>query len=166
MRKKSVVVMTLITAFLMMYTTSAQATGSRPMPVRERIEGSLTAMPVVAPEGRCSELALLLSYAGEGTLSRIGKVTFTTTHCSYLTPEGQPTGRYGEAEMVLVTGNGDEIHATYEGRQLDETRYLEFMRIRGGTGEFTNARGSILEIVAVDLTTFDVSIRGWGWIAY
>ena len=121
---------------------------------------------MVAPQGRCAELALLISYEGEGIITGVGKVSFATSHCSYLTPDGQLAGRYGEAEMVMLTPAGDEIYATYSGQQIDDTRYLEFLTITGGTGMYEGAVGSMIEIVTVDLATFDVSIRGWGWIAH
>lgn len=163
---KTVTLLSLLTALLMLIATVAQATSPQPLPVRERLEGSLAAIPVPAPEDRCSQPALLLQYAGEGTLSHVGKVAFTSTHCSYLTAEGQPSGRYGEAVLVMVGPRGDEIHATYEGRPLDATHYLEIMEITGGTGRFAQATGEIVEIVTLDMTTFGVSVRGWGWIVY
>ena len=163
-RSRSTILLSLFTALLMLFASVAQASDSTRIPVRERIEGSLAGPPILAPEGRCSELALLISYQGEGILTGVGKVSFATTHCSYLTPEGHLAGRYGEAEMVMVTRSGDEIYATYSGYQIDETRYLEFMRITGGTGRFDEAAGALMEIVTVDLATFDVSIRGWGWM--
>jgi len=163
---RSVTAMFLPTALLMIIASSAQATPTRPLPLRERFKGSLAVMPALAPEDRCNEPALLLSYDGEGTMSHLGQVTWSSNHCNYLTPEGYPSGRYGEADLVIVAASGDEIHATYDGHQIDDTRYLDLMRITGGTGPFAEARGAALEIVTLDLATFDLWLRGWGWISY
>ena len=163
--RRTLTLMTLMAAFLMLMTSVAQAAGPRAEPVRESLEGHVAGMPAPAPDGRCAELALLVPYAGQGHLSGIGDVTFETTHCSYLDPVTyELLGRYGEADLVMTTESGDEIHATYKGRQLDETRYFEVMRITGGTGEFEDARGLIFEILTVDLSDFSISISGWGWI--
>ena len=162
--RKPVTVMALLSALPMMTTTVAQATTSRPLPIRERLEAAFAGIEIPDPKGRCSEPALVLRYVGEGTISHLGRVTFASSHCSYVTSTGELTGRYGEAEMVIEAANGDQVHATYSGRQIDETRYLEFMTITGGTGRFSEARGALVEIVTLDLATFNVSIRGWGWI--
>lgn len=139
--------------------------GQGPQPARQRMEGRLTAVTALLPKGRCSGPAQLCAYAGEGTLSHVGRVSFHSTHCAYLTAEGQPNGRLGEARMVMITPNGEEIHATYAGQRLDEPKYLAFMRIIGGSGEYSEVTGSLVAIIKVDPTTSDVSIRGWGWIA-
>ena len=161
--RRTLTLMTFMTAFLMLMTSVAQAGGPKAEPVRESLEGNFAGIAIPAPTGRCSAPAALLSYAGTGYLGGVGDVTFTSAHCSYVLPEGEP-GRYGEAVLTMVTADGDEIHATYKGRQLDETRYFEVLRIVGGTGDFEDASGVIFEIVTVDLTTYNVSIRGWGWI--
>lgn len=161
---KSVIVMTLFTALLMMIAIVARASDSKPLPLRESLEGSVAAAPVVAPEDRCSGPALLMSYAGDGTFSHVGKVAFSSTHCSYLTEDGQMTGRYGEGQMVAVTPAGDEIYATYRGHHHEGNVYHESTEIVGGTGRFSQATGDINGIVTVDMANLDVSIRGWGWI--
>lgn len=162
--RRTLILMSLLAALLMLMTGVAQAANPKSHPVRERIEGSLVAPPTLAPEGRCSELALLIQYQGEGILTGVGKVDFISSHCSYLTPDGQLAGRYGEADMVMTTRSGDEIYATYAGYQIDEFRYLENLQITGGSGKYSGSSGALVEIVNVDLTTFDVSVRGWGWI--
>lgn len=163
--RRNLTLMSLVAAVLMLMTSVAQATGPRAKPVRESLQGEFIGIEAPAPAGRCSDLALQLSYAGSGRISGIGDVTFESTHCSYLDSDFESTGRYGEAELVMtVTATGDEIYATYEGRQLDETRYFEVLRMKGGTGEFADARGVIFEIVTLDPATFNVSIRGWGWM--
>lgn len=163
--RRAITVMSLLAAVLMLFASVAQAANPRPQPIRERLEATFAGIEVPAPEGRCSKPAALLHYVGQGTISRIGKVTMVSSHCSYVTDTGEPSGRYGEAEMVIkVTDSLDEIYGTYSGYQLDETRYLEFLRIKGGTGQFADVRGSLIEIVTVDLESFNVSIRGWGWM--
>jgi hypothetical protein len=163
-RSRTIILLSLFTALLMLIAGVAQAANPKYHPVRERIEGSLVSEPVLAPEGRCSQPALLISFHGEGILTGVGKVDFTTTHCSYLTPDFQLAGRYGEADMVMMTRSGDEIYATYEGYQIDEDHYLEHLQVTGGSGKYSGTTGTLVEIVTVDLTNFDVSIRGWGWI--
>lgn len=97
-------------------------------------------------------------------MSHVGDVTFHSTLCSYLTPEGLPSGRYSEAEVVVVTTTGDEIYSACTCRPFDETRCLGFIRITGGSGQYEGARGSLIAITTVDPATLDVSIRSWGWM--
>jgi hypothetical protein len=149
----------------MLMAGSARANPPGPLPVRQRMEGRRKGMTAVAPRGRCSGPAVLCTYSGEGMLSHVGRVRFHSTHCGYLTVERQPIGRLGEAKMIMVTCDGDEIYATYTGQRLDGPKYLVSMRITGGSGEYSEVTGSLVAIITVDSATSDVSIRGWGWMA-
>ena len=168
--RRTMAIVVVLVVMVMAFATVAQATPRKVLPIRVMTEAVFVPEQSIipAPEGRCSGPALLLHYSGEGTMGGLGEVTFESDHCSYLEDDWETlAGRYGEAEMVItVLENGDRIHASYEGRQLNDTRYLEFLRITGGTGVYTGATGAAYEIVTVDLTTFTASIRGGGWISY
>lgn len=145
-------------------TTHVSTTSLGLLPARQHIEGWLTAT-IGPPEGnRCSSPAWLVVCTGEGELSHIGRVTWHASHCSHLTPEGAPNGRCGEAKLVMVTPSGEEIHATYSGRLLTASRYVGFVRLTGGSGQFSEISGSLQAIAIVDPTTDHVSVRGWGWM--
>jgi hypothetical protein len=150
---------------LMLMTSVARATSPGRLPARQRMEGRLTHVATPPPRGRCSGPAFLCTCSGQGTLTHVGKVRFHSTHCCYLTTEGTPGGHFGQARMVMVTPGGEEIHATYTGRKLHESRYLAFVRVTGGLGEFSEATGSLVAIVTVDPANSEVSIRAWGWMA-
>lgn len=165
-RTRSSVTAMIVIGVLMMGAI-AQAAPIQGRPFQERLEASFVSIDMPALE-RCSEPALLLHYAGEGTMSHLGRVTFQSSHCSYLDEDWvDVTGEYGEAEMVIVASSGDQLWATYEGQQIgDTTTYIETMTITGGTGRFEGASGLVREIVTVDSATFNVSIRGDGSISY
>lgn len=116
--------------------------------------------PAPAPVGRCLEPALLVTHIGRGRLSHVGEVAFTRTHCTYLTAGGEPTGRYGAGQMVMVTPAGDEIHAECRGVHYQDGLYHESTQIVGGTGPYVDAIGHVSGIVTVDMMSSGVSIKG------
>ena len=155
-----------VTAIVLLVATAAVAAPSKELPFKERLGGHLTAQPAPAPEGRCSAAALLLSYAGEGNISHMGKVTWSSTHCTYVNDQWEPIGQFGQAELVIVAANGDEVHGTYGGSVTGPTTFIETMTIEGGTGRFLGATGVAAETGTLDPATYNIEIRGQGWISY
>jgi hypothetical protein len=152
-------------AIVLLVATAALAAPIKKLPFNERLEGHLTAPPTLSSEeGRCSAPALLLSYAGEGNISHLGTVTWSSTHCTYL--DEQSTGQFGEADLVVVAANGDELYGTYAGSITGPGTFEETMTITGGTGRFLGATGVVAETGSYDTVTYALEIRGHGWISY
>lgn len=159
-------VILLVALALTMIAAVGEATPIRGVPIRERLELDFAGIEAPAPEGRCSAPAALLHYSGEGWMSHLGRVSVTSNHCSYVDEQGNPTGTYGQAELVIVAAGGDELHGTYRGWLVEGTTYAEILVITGGTGRFEDAVGVIVERVELDPETYAVSIRGRGRISY
>lgn len=166
MRTRGLPIIAAVTAIVLLIATAALAAPTEDLPFNERLEGHLTTEPGPAPQGRCSAPALLLSYAGEGNISHMGKVTWSSTHCTYVNDHWEPIGQFGQAELVIVAANGDEVHGTYEGSVTGPTTFIETMTITGGTGRFLGAIGVAAETGSLDPVTYDIEIRGEGWISY
>ena len=69
-------------------------------------------------------------------------------------------------QWVITSANGDQIHATYEGVMTGETTFADSVTIRGGTGRFAGATGSLAETGWYDPATGYMELSGVGTISY
>ncbi|MGZ8392577.1 MAG: hypothetical protein ACXWWK_07030 [Gemmatimonadales bacterium] len=105
---------------------------------------SYAASGTIAPGGRCPSSQLLVSLAGGGTATHVGKYTIVNSHC--VDPE---TGELTAGTFVKTAANGDRIEGTYTGGStviqpppsaiFSITGTIEF---DGGTGRFSGATGT------------------------
>lgn len=100
-----------------------------------------------------------------GTASHLGLTTWISQHCL-----GEDS-TIVDAELVLISANGDEIHATYTGSCTgpevigDPVTCSVDVVFSGGTGRFVNASGTAELIATVIFEGFeDLSWPGrWEW---
>ncbi|MFO7547361.1 MAG: hypothetical protein R6X29_00620 [Acidimicrobiia bacterium] len=140
-------------------------------PIREDLSGYIVGIEF-APNfpahagvtfgGRCSVPSQWIStMSGTGTISHLGRVSWTTEHCFQLF-----AGTFNDAELVITAANGDKLFATYKGVMTGETTYVETMVITGGTGRFAGATGTVDETGWFDPGTGYMEVTGRGTITY
>jgi hypothetical protein len=111
------------------------------------------------------------SFEGWGTMSHLGESYIYAEHCSYGTEATGPDGTYGEGEITTIADNGDVLLGTYtNGASLSPPPIIGFMDyvtfVDGGTGRFTFASGSGVEMGSVDFNDFSFTLQMTGVIAY
>jgi hypothetical protein len=124
-------------------------------------------------EARCDDPTrtwAVTSFEGWGTATHLGSTYVYAEHCSYTT-EGIPDGTYGEGELTMVADNGDVLIGTYTaGISLSPPPVIGFMDyftfVDGGTGRFTFASGSGMEVGSVDLGDGSFTLQMEGAISY
>ena len=113
-------------------------------------------------DGRCSTPSQWISTSsGTGTITHLGRVTWTTEHCFQLF-----AGTFGDADLVITAANGDELFGTYDGVMTGDTTFAEMLIITGGTGRFSGATGTIDEVGWFDPVSGYMEITGAGSITY
>lgn len=178
MRKTQLAILALIFGVFFVSPLSAVG-GKSALPFYGNISGVLgefildpekIAERCTVPEGKIAVWAIA-AFEGSGTITHMGRSEVTATHCSYvgILPDGSigPDGTYGQGELTATAANGDILLATYDnGISYPEGPLIifmdEFTFVDGGTGRFTFASGSGIEIGSVNFTdaTFDVEISG------
>ena len=169
MTKRSITVVLAATALVLTFAVSALAAPTQQVPFKEDLSGGVTNVVLAENfvdgetfDGRCSEPSqMLTSMAGTGTVSHMGRVSWTSQHCTQLF-----AGTFGDATLVITAANGDSLYGTYSGWMTGETSFAEIMTIIGGTGRFAGATGIVSEAGSYDAATFELGIRGEGWIFY
>jgi hypothetical protein len=158
----------LVVAVLMAMAVPAFAGHMAERPIRENLSGYTIDMRFPDSSGgptfggRCSEPSDWISTsAGTGTISHLGKVSWTTEHCFQLS-----AGTFGDAEVVITAANGDQLFGTYNGVLTGPTTFAEILIITGGTGRFTGATGTIEETGSFNMDTGYMEVNGLGSIAY
>jgi hypothetical protein len=132
--------------------------------------------PAGVPEGRCDaapdgKIAFaLMSFVGWGPVTHMGETYMYAEHCSYAV-DGAPDGTYGQGEFTLVAGNGDILYGTYtNGSSLTPPPVVGFTDDvtfhDGGTGRFTFASGSGVDLGSVDFNDFSFTMQMIGVISY
>ena len=112
--------------------------------------------------GRCSVPSQWISrMSGTGTISHVGRVSWTTEHCFQLF-----AGTFGDADLVITAANGDKLYGTYEGVMTGETTWVETLIITGGTGRFEGASGTVAESGWFDPGSGYMEVTGRGTITY
>jgi len=163
----------LVVVVLMAIAAPAMAGHSVETPIRENMTGGVVGI-VFAPNfpfegdtfgGRCSVPSQWISTSsGSGTMSHLGKVTWTTEHCYQMFAGA--FGTFGDAELVVTAANGDQLFGTYNGVMTSETTFVETVVFTGGTGRFAGATGTVAETGWFDPVTYYMEITGVGSIVY
>lgn len=166
---RSIMTIIAVVALVLTSGTAAIAVPTKQLPFKESLSGGVTSIVFAenfpdgdAFDGRCIEPSqMLTTMAGTGEVSHLGRVTWTSTHCTQLF-----AGTFGEADLVITAANNDTLSGTYSGWLTGPTTFVETMTILGGTGRFAGATGTVEEAGAFDPVTFDLEIGGEGWISY
>jgi len=167
--KSSITVAIAVVALVLTFAAAAFAAPTKQLPFKEDLSGGVTntvfAEDFIAGDtfdGRCSKPSqMLTSMAGTGNVSHLGRVSWTSQHCTQLF-----AGTFGDADLVITAANGDRLYGTYSGWFTGDTSFAEVMTILGGTGRFAGAKGIVSEEGSFDPVTLDLEIRGQGWISY
>lgn len=167
--KRSITAVIAVAALVLTFATAAVAAPTEQLPFKENLSGGVTnivfAEDLIAGDtfdGRCTKPSqMLTSMGGTGNVSHLGRVSWTSQHCTQLF-----AGTFGDADLVIMAANGDRLNGTYSGWFTGETSFAEIMTILGGTGRFAGAAGVVNEVGSFDAVTFDLEIRGEGWISY
>lgn len=161
----------LLVVAMLAIAVPASAGRSVERPVREKLSGYVVGIEY-APDfpahagdtfdGHCSVPSQWVStMSGTGTISHLGRVSWTTEHCFQLF-----AGTFSDADLVITAANGDELYGTYAGVMTGETTYVETMVITGGTGRFAGASGTVEESGWFDPDTGYMEVTGRGTITY
>jgi len=105
-------------AVALMAAAAVPAIATSQRPVSEAMSGYMLGMRMADDllngstfDGRCSAPSQWVSSsAGTGTMSHLGRVTWTTEHCFQLF-----AGTFGDAVLVITAANGDRLYGTYDG---------------------------------------------------
>jgi hypothetical protein len=101
--------------------------------------------------GRCpTGASWVITKGGTGRATHLGRLSWTSTHCTLLTSLDPPNAVIYAGELTFTAANGDLLHETYEatgGLVLEGDRLCAdtAATFGGGTGRFENASGSALE---------------------
>lgn len=109
------------------------------------------------PSPRCAAPTVLLSLEGDGTVSRVGRVTAAGSHCIVDDPADP---NFTGGELVLVAAGGSLL-LSYSG--TDTAGDLEgTFTITGGTGAFAGAsgEGTLSGVALPDAESGIVMLRG------
>jgi hypothetical protein len=159
----------LVIVALLAFAVPATAGQAIERPIRENLSGA-TVDIVYATDfptgdtfgGRCSVPSQWISTStGTGTISHLGRVTWTTSHCYQLFD-----GTFGDAALVVTAANGDHLYATYDGVMTGDTTFAETVIVTGGTGRLAGATGTIDETGWFDPITGYMEVTGIGSIVY
>lgn len=160
----------------------AKSPGEKMVPISGTLSGFLLGIdPDVSrcnpPPEKCAWG--VVSFAGGGTLSHLGKSELYAEHCSYGVemdgPDGpfcMGDGTYSEGLIITTAANGDVLLGTYENGVSTAPPFAEFMDevsfVDGGSGRFKFASGGGVERGSVDFTQFPppFTIQVKGEIAY
>ena len=121
---------------------SAVSSGPRMVPWKESYEASGTITP---DEIRCPAPQLLVSLAGGGKATHVGRYTIINSHC--VNPE---TGVLTDGTFVKTAANGDQISGTYTGNSeiIQPPEPIGIFEVTGnlsftsGTGRFAGVTGT------------------------
>ena len=111
------------------------------------------------------------SFEAWGTATHMGKTYMYAEHCSYRPFDGPPVGYYGEGQFELIAANGDSLIGTYtNGESITPPPIIGFREDSafhdGGTGRFTFASGSGVDIGSLNTVNGSISMQMTGVIAY
>jgi hypothetical protein len=125
-------------------------------PAHDRpFEGSLEGVAnfnMTGREARCRtmDLPFITESAGSGTATYMGRLTWSSSHCTEMpASEPPPYFVFERSQSTFVAANGDELHVEATGEQndpIDEAdpqpmALVMYCTITGGTGRFANATG-------------------------
>ncbi len=169
---RSIAVIFAIAALLVAVVPAAFAASLKERPLKEDLSGYATGIVYAEDFGngdtfnnRCSRPSQWISTSeGTGTISHLGRVSWTTEHCFQLFLG--TFGEFGDAEVVITSANGDQLYGTYDGVMTSATTFAEDMIITGGTGRFAGASGVVAEAGWFDPATGYMEVTGDGWISY
>jgi hypothetical protein len=125
--------------------------GAQDRPFQGSLEG-VANFNMTGREVRCRtmDLPFITESAGSGTATHMGRLTWSSSHCTEMpTSEPPPYFVFERSQSTLVAANGDELYVEGTGEQndpLDETdpqpmALVMYCTITGGTGRFANATG-------------------------
>jgi hypothetical protein len=110
--------------------------------------------------GRCSTPSTwVAAFDVMGTLTGVGDVRGTATHCSQITPvEGGVSVTYTDGHVWLRTASGEDLFVDYgNGRgwmiDAENLAYEDDWTIVGGTGDFADLRGEGVDEGIANVTT-------------
>jgi hypothetical protein len=100
---------------------------------------------------RTTNVPFVTESRGSGNASHMGRLTWSSSHCTEDPRDEPPYYVFERGEWILVAANGDEIHMEYTGEQNDPINQddpqpmilVGHGTITGGTGRFANATGWI-----------------------
>jgi hypothetical protein len=126
-------------------------TRAQDRPFKGSLEG-VANFNMTGREARCrtTDLPFITESTGSGTATHMGRLTWSSSHCTEMPPsEPPPYFVFERSEMTFVAANGDELYVEGTGAQndpLDETdpqpmTLVMYCTITGGTGRFANATG-------------------------
>ena len=149
---------------------------SKALPFHGVISGYLLE-PAGVPEGRCDAAPTgkiawaLMSFVGWGDVTHMGETYMYAEHCSYAVVGVGPDGTYGQGEFAMIADNGDILSGTYtNGVSLPLPPVVGFtddVTFRdGGTGRFTYASGSGVDLGSVDFSDYTFTMQMTGVISY
>jgi hypothetical protein len=127
-------------------------TGAHHRPFKGSLDG-VANFNMIGREDRCRtmDLPFITESAGAGTATHMGRLTWSSSHCTEMpTSPPPPYFVFERSRSTFVAANGDELYVEATGEQidpLDETDpqpmgLVMFCTITGGTGRFANATGS------------------------
>lgn len=111
------------------------------------------------------------SFHAWGTATHMGETYMYAEHCSYRPFDGPPIGNYGEGQFQLTADNGDILLGSYtDGVSISPPPIIGFMEVstfhNGGTGRFTFASGSGVDIGSFNTADGSITMQITGVIAY
>lgn len=171
-----------LVAVLGLFTAApAQATNGQPtkaLPIAGAVLGHTTSFIPAGPNvgvdtstfnGRCSVPSQwVVGFAGTGTFSHLGPMTFEGSHCTQYNP-ATGKGTYTDGDFSFVADNGDVLKSTHYGSFEiinNVTHITGTTVITGGTGRFTGATGTMAESGTQDLATDVLDVTYSGSITY
>lgn len=155
--QRFIAILGLILGALLLTATAAAGSSDMKRPFDERLTGTITAVV----EDGCGANTLQITFGGTGNVTHLGRVTWSSTHCTYLLE-----GRFGDADLRIKAANGDQLFATYEGVPTGPTTFEDHMIVLGGTGRFEGASGQVAEQGSFNPDTGAIQLNGTGWISY
>lgn len=127
------------------------------------LTGTITGSVDFVPEVGCQPVDLETQGTGSGIVSRLGRVTMTSLHC---TP---PPGVDIDGRRILIAANGDELYIDYAGPcspippdavpGVTTSDCETPVVIAGGTGRFEDATGT--GHLSAVVTFLGFGIQGW-----
>ena len=146
MKKRSILLLVVsLFAILVVGTTLAAASSSRPL----SLKGSIEALETYQINGP----TMFVTASGSGQVTHLGRYTVT-----YEVEVDLPTGTGTNLSAHYVAANGDSLFAEGSGQATptdDPTVFVvvENYTITGGTGRFDGATGSFTETRQVNIET-------------
>lgn len=152
-------VLVLTVLFVVPAGTAGQA---RERPFLANIRGHTTGITYAAPGttdtfgGLCTVASnWRIEFAGTGTVSGLGRVTWASSHCTQVGANPPATVTISDGVLDFVAANGDVLHQHYgNGRLRLVSATLvcidDDATFDGGTGRFAQATGSAFETTCFD----------------